>query len=214
MRWQRPPSELEEQAEGHRDSKEPRSHREHTWAATGTEPLLQPHFSPRTRPASPPSSATHSPFLTALTSKGFSPSFARSLLRTRHTSVRSCQKNKNETGHQMHFWTHMGLSGAKGPEHRAGPGWPGAREGLASKPGNEGAGPSLPRAGSMPSSSGGSAPPPQSSDGGLTWFTGTSSSDRSALVCEKPPYSGHPTPAASGGGGGDRGTGLTWSPRC
>ncbi|VCW66070.1 unnamed protein product, partial [Gulo gulo] len=33
-------------------------------------------------PPSAPSTAPHSPFLTALTSKGFSPNFARSLLRT------------------------------------------------------------------------------------------------------------------------------------
>lgn len=41
----------------------------------------------------PMPSAPYLPFLTAVTSKGFSPNFARSLLRVRDTKVKSCQRN-------------------------------------------------------------------------------------------------------------------------
>lgn len=41
---------------------------------------------PSEAPSPPPT--VHSPFLTALTSKGFSPNFARSLLKTRDRSIR------------------------------------------------------------------------------------------------------------------------------
>lgn len=50
-------------------------------------------LSPTFFPLRCPSSAQHSPFLTALTSKGFSPNFARSLLKTRDRSIRVYLRN-------------------------------------------------------------------------------------------------------------------------
>lgn len=57
-------------------------------------------LSPTFFPLRCPSSARHSPFLTALTSKGFSPNFARSLLKTRDRSIRVYLRN----GQQVHLW--------------------------------------------------------------------------------------------------------------
>lgn len=50
--------------------------------------MLSPTFFPLRCPSSALSSTLYSPFLTALTSKGFSPNFARSLLKTRDRSIR------------------------------------------------------------------------------------------------------------------------------